>query len=570
MDAMSDPEIEEVIFMAPAQIGKTEAILNAIGYYIDQDPSPILAVIATLDLAKAFSKDRLSPMFRDTPALQNKVTDSKTRDGDNTILHKVFSGGHVTLTGANSPASLSSRPIRIVSLDEVDKYPPGAVELAKKRATTFWNRKFFLTSTPLEKSTSTIERAYLASDRRKYHVPCYFCETPLILKWSMVKWEKEHSKPIFESAHLECPKCKEKTYDAERIEMVRNGKWIAERETKKKAGFWLNQLYSAWVPLSSTVEEFYEKKDSPETFQTFINEVLAETWEEGTNEIDDTALSSRCEDFGNTIPANVLVLTLAVDIQVDRFEMELVGWGVNEESYGIEYKILYGNPSQQQIWQDLEEYITQTFQYINGFQMIISAVAIDSGYKTDEVYAFALQKQSRIVHGQKQRIIVIKGSKDATAPIIPARASRVGPQKRIPLWNIGVNQAKDLLNNRLQLQKTGSGYMHFSLNYDDQYFKQFTNEYVKMDKGIRRWIPRREGLKVEAIDIKNYGLAALRIGIFKTMKPNWDKILKQHQQRIEKVQREKEEIDIPVIEKDRPVIKRKFKGGKRRGFVSSW
>ena len=147
LDAVNDPACEEVVIMSSAQVGKTELILNTIGYYVDYDPAPILVVQPTLDMAQAFSKDRLAPMIRDTPALTDKVKDSKSRDSGNTILHKKFPGGHITMAGANSPASLASRPIRIVLMDETDRYPASAggegnpIKLAEKRTNTFWNRK---------------------------------------------------------------------------------------------------------------------------------------------------------------------------------------------------------------------------------------------------------------------------------------------------------------------------------------------------------------------------------------------------------------------------------------------
>ena len=158
MDAVSDPTVRQVVVMSAAQVGKTEVLLNMIGFHVDQDPAPILVVQPTLSMAQAFSKDRLAPMLRDTPNLKGKVRDPRSRDSGNTTLHKVFPGGHVTIAGANSAAGLASRPVRIVLCDEVDRYPSSAgtegdpIRLAAKRATTFWNAKVVTVSTPTVKN----------------------------------------------------------------------------------------------------------------------------------------------------------------------------------------------------------------------------------------------------------------------------------------------------------------------------------------------------------------------------------------------------------------------------------
>src|SRR5918994_5995582 len=104
MDAFNDPSVETVVVMSSAQVGKTEVVNNVVGYLIDQDPSPILVIQPTERMGETWSKDRLAPMLRDTPALKGKVKDPRSRDSGNTLLHKVFAGGHVTIIGANAPA----------------------------------------------------------------------------------------------------------------------------------------------------------------------------------------------------------------------------------------------------------------------------------------------------------------------------------------------------------------------------------------------------------------------------------------------------------------------------------
>ena len=282
MDAFSDPHVEDVVCMTSAQIGKTEILNNIVGFFIDQDPSPMLVLQPTVDMAQAYSKDRLAPMVRDNPCLRDKVKDPKAKDSGNTILHKTFSGGHITIVGANSPSSLASRPIRIVLCDEVDRYPESAggegdpINLAKKRNTTFWNKKNALFSTPTIKGLSRIESAYEQSDKRKYYVKCPHCNFEQTLMWGQVKWED--SDPS--TAYYECADCRAQLNDTDKINMVKTGRWIAENPFNGIAGFHINELYSPWRKFADTVKDFLNSKKDTEKLKTWVNTALGETWEE--------------------------------------------------------------------------------------------------------------------------------------------------------------------------------------------------------------------------------------------------------------------------------------------------
>ena len=250
--------------MSSSQCGKTEICNNLVGYHIAQDPSPILVVQPTLDMAQTWSKDRLAPMLRDSPTLSSLVKDPRSRDSGNTTLHKVFPGGHITACGANSPSSLASRPIRVVLCDEVDRYPVSAgsegdpVSLAKKRAATFWNRKILLVSTPTNKGASRIEMAYEDSDKRRYYVNCPHCQEEQTLSWGQVKWDE--GKP--ETAKYVCSHCGSLLDEAERIRSIKAGRWIATQEFNGIAGFHLSALYSPWTPLADGVRDFLEAKNN--------------------------------------------------------------------------------------------------------------------------------------------------------------------------------------------------------------------------------------------------------------------------------------------------------------------
>ena len=222
-------------------------------------------------------------MLRDTTVLKELVKDPRARDSNNTILHKTFAGGHITMAGANSASSLASRPIRIVFMDEVDRFPALAgsegdpVALTKKRTTTFWNRKIIMTSTPTVKGASRIEQAFSESDQRKYYVPCPECGEFQILYWANIKWNQDEvGKHLPETARYVCEFCNHEIKEADKSRLLLGGEWRATDESNGVAGFWINELYSPWVSWSDMVTTFIEAKKYPETLKVFTNTALAE------------------------------------------------------------------------------------------------------------------------------------------------------------------------------------------------------------------------------------------------------------------------------------------------------
>ena len=506
MDALNEPNVREVVAMTSAQVGKTEILNNVIAYHISQDPSPILVVQPTLDLAQTWSKDRLAPMLRDTPVLQGLVKDPRARDSGNTTLHKVFPGGHITACGANSPSSLASRPIRVVLCDEVDRYPVSAgsegdpISLAKKRAATFWNRKIMLVSTPTNKGASRIETAYEESDQRIFFVPCPHCEASQQLKWSNVKWDED--KP--ETARYVCNDCGVEWSEPDRLRAIRNGKWKATNEFKGVAGFHLSTLYSPWTPLADGVRDFLEAKKQPATLRVWVNTYLGESWEEQGEAVDDYELSQRREDW-DALPREVLLLTAGVDVQDDRLEVEVVGWGLDEESWSIHYQTIYGDPSSPKVWEDLDVVLARKWEHESGSEMIATATCVDSGgHHTQSVYKYCKAREGR-------RVFAIKGVGGDGRPLV-GRPSKNNIGK-VNLFPIGVDTAKHLLFSRFRITEPGAGYCHFPSDRDDEYFKQLTAE--KIATRYHKGFARREFVKVrprnEALDVRVYAMAALTL-----------------------------------------------------------
>jgi len=505
MDAINNPGVETVVVMSSAQVGKTELLLNTIGYFMDYDASPILLLQPTLEMAEAFSKDRLAPMLRDTPALKNKVGDVKSKNSGNTLLHKTFHGGHITMAGANSPSSLASRPIRVLLADEVDRYPISAgtegdpVNLAAKRTTTFWNRKKLYVSTPTIKGVSRIEAEYEDSTMEQWCLPCPYCGEYQPLTWGQIR---------FEDVSMECIHCRQ---SATEFQWKSNkGQWVARKEHSTKRGFHLNELASPWKRWEQIIDDFKAAKLSQETLKVWINTSLGESWEEKGDGADEDALLKRRERYDCEVPKEVLVLTAGVDIQDDRFEIEIVGWSVGKESWGIKYHVIVGDPAQEPIWRQLDEFLSKSWTYENGEKILLSCVCIDSGgHFTTEVYKFCKTREHR-------RIFAIKGQGGEGKPLV-GNVSRTN-RERVALFNLGVDTGKETILSRLKLEFEGDGYCHFPIEgekgYNEVYFKGLTSEKrtIKYYKGRPRieWT-KRSGTRNEPLDLRNYATAALEI-----------------------------------------------------------
>ena len=510
MDAVADPLIREIWVMKSAQVGWTEILNNVIGFHIHQDPAPILLVQPTLEMAEAWSKDRFSPMIRDTPALRDKIADAKSRDSGNTLLHKTFAGGHLTVAGANSPSGLAARPIRIVLFDEVDRFPASAgtegdpVSLGKKRATTFWNRKVLAGSTPTVKGASRIEAGFEQSDQRFYYVPCTACGAFQRLVWAQVRWPEGQP----EAAVYACQHCGSELGDGDKAEMIRHGEWRSSRPSSGVAGFHISELYSPWSTWSEMAVAFLKAKRLPETLQTWINTSLGETWEDSGDTVEPRGLMSRVESYtAHSLPAGVRLLTAGTDVQDDRLETTVWGWGAEEEAWRVEHLVIRGDPGQQAVWQEHDDMLRRRWQTDDGRSLVIEACCVDSGgHFTEQVYRYCADRK-------KYRVWAIKGAGGPGRLVWPKRPGK-GTKVRVDVWLIGVDTIKEVVYGRLKkVIEPGPGYLHFDADTDEHWLEQLTSETVvyRMSQGrrVRMWRPRQTGIRQEALDCTGYAYAAM-------------------------------------------------------------
>lgn len=536
MDAMTDPLVTQVSVMKSARVGYTKAINALIGYHVHQDPCSILAVQPTVDDAKGYSKEEIAPMLRDCPALSKIVIEDAEevgpRDSGNTILHKRFPGGVLSLVGANSGAGFRRVSRRVVIFDEVDGYPPSAgsdgdpIKLGIKRTEFFHNRKIVAGSTPLIAGHSRIEQLFELGDQRRYYVPCPQCEHMDFLVFT----EREDGRGHFmrfdpedpAGAHFVCSRNGCVIEHRHKRLMVEHGEWRAARPFTGHASFhiWAAYSYSPNATWAQLAAEFLEAKKEREQLKTFVNTVLGETWKETGEAPDWQRLYLRREHYPiGSVPDGVEFITCGVDVQKDRWVYEVVGWGADKESWSIEAGVLPGDPSNDADWAQVDGLLGRTY-HRGHVAFAIRMLAVDSGYNTQQVYNWARGHE-------RSRVIATKGVAGARTLIgspTPVDVNYNGKRlaRGYKVWPIGVDMAKAELYGWLRLDPptvesgldTPPGFVHFP-EYGEDWFKQITSEHlvsVKDRKGytVREWqlIPGREN---HYLDCRVYARAAASV-----------------------------------------------------------
>lgn len=478
MNAFNDNEVEEIIFCKPTQVGGTEAMNNMLAYVIAQDPAPALVVYPTLDLAEYASKNRIQTMVEISPQLKERYQIRDSKD-----LELQFNGMYVVLSGANSPASLASRPIRYLFLDEVDKYPPNSgkesdpISLARERTKTFaYNKKIFLTSTPTVRDGNVWKSFEGADEKRYYYVPCPHCATYQQFKFKQIKWPKDiDATEAINVAYYECEKCKGKINDGHKMNMLRNGKWKAENKSssRKKLAFHLNTIYSPWVRFGDVAYEFLKSKDYPDMLQNFVNSWLAEPWEETQLKLNSDVVKERESEYEEfVIPNDAQILTAGVDVQKSKLYYTIRAWGANYTSWNI----THGSVS---TFEDIEEIMNATYKNKFGEEFQVNLCCIDSGDRTEEVYDFCYLNSDWVVPVKGSSNQMYSRYKLSTIDKIGSKANGM----RLVLVN--TSQYKETITTRLKRANGNGSFMVYN-GCDEDYAKQITSEHkVKVKKGGR-------------------------------------------------------------------------------------
>jgi phage terminase large subunit GpA-like protein len=577
LEAGSHVRVKEINVGGAAQWGKTEGVLNNyVGHKMHIDPGPIMVTYPKKEAGEEYSTGRFDPMVRETAVLRHLIEDPRVRDSGNTRMHKLFPGGEIFITSANIVQDVSSKTICLAIIDELDRMPKtigtpdnpqgDPIAMIYKRTTHYQRTGEALiikTSSPTIDGQSRIQQAYKASDMCEFWCRCpgcdawqqpheELCRDPL---WQNVQWTKL-GLPASEAKYV-CPHCSVILEEHERIEMLHSYRWIPRAAVAAGvghlrlwdwyshpaftgiAGFWFPGNASTFVTMAQMAEEVTKasRENNLEAKQAFVNLTLGELWKPW-EEIDKDDLTYRVEVYAAELPGGVVMLTFSVDVQLDRIEVEVAGWSVDEERWSIDYRIFRGDPSRVDVegevtvWDELWDYLEREWQHELGPKLKVRCGCIDTGYNSESVYEFCKKAASarwKWRDGRQRRMYwAIKGGNVPTQPIAPKKPTRVGSWN-VQLRTVGVHAAKDRVFAALKLGWNkegkwvgGPGSYHFpeKAPYDESYFDQIASEHRKpgFDRRgfpIFRWEPIREGIRNEAWDNLVYNFAALRC-----LKPN--------------------------------------------------
>lgn len=545
MDAWTDPKIRHVVMVAASQVGKSEAMNNIIGYIIDQDPGSILMIEPTNGDAKEYSKLRIAPMIRDTKTLRNKVSRTLRGDTGNTILQKSYPGGILTMCGSTEAHALASKPIRYVLGDERDRWAVEAGKegdpwkLAMARQRTFYNAKSYECSTPTIKGFSPIETSFNEGTQERWCSKCPHCNEYHNIRWADIRYEFDtvevnHKQTyLVKDVYYVCPECGGISHEHDMKKAP--AKWIAENPEAKRNGirsFWLNAFCSPWVSWEKIVSEYLGARGDTKKMKVVYNTLFGELWEDRGGLANEDDYMARREEYKAELPDGVLVLTMGVDVQDDRLEYEVVGWGLRKENWGIRRGVILGRPDTPEVWEQMDEFVDRVYRYEDGKGLRISMTFVDDGgHFTQEVRLRCAQRLWK-------RVFDCKGyggdGRPYTSP--PKKVKIVLRGKTIgECWQyqLGVDAGKQLIMDGLKIQTPGPRYCHFPSNpesgYEHRYFVGLLSEHLVYKEHNRNpwvWekIPGHE--RNEALDCRNYAQAA-----FTALAPDMDALLRRRNER---------------------------------------
>ncbi|WP_303226033.1 phage terminase large subunit family protein [uncultured Acidaminococcus sp.] len=546
MDAFTSVGVRKVVVMSCSQVGKSDIMMNVIGRFAHLAPAPILMIQPTIEMAQDFSKSRIAPMIRDTKVLKDIFRDIKSRDAGNTILSKLFPGGRLIMGGANSPAGLASRPIKILLADEVDRFPDSAgtegdpVDLAAKRMTTFWDRVMGLFSTPTIAGQSRIAAEYMAGTQEEWQHRCPNCgEYHLLTHRDMevqteeVEDQKGRPHKHVKSVTWRCPDCGFGFTEAQMREAKQ--KYIPRNPTALQTGtrsFFVNCWASPWLSWLGVMQEWSDAKGDPEREKVVVNTRFGEPYEREINTTAVDTLLARREDYDAELPDGVLLLTAAVDTQDNRLEYEIVGWGAEEECWGIKKGVLPGIPDSPALWDQLDEQLDRKYYFKDGETGLrVARTFIDSGgHYGRSVAAYCYS------HRYRQRFAIMGHNVPGVDLIHKYSKKAVTPGKTVALVMVGVDSGKQYVMDRIAIEAPGPKYFHFprdqkgstnllqaNRGYDCIYFRGLLAEEKRAKKKNGRviwsWENVAKDKRNEPLDLRVYNLAALA-----SINPDFEKI----------------------------------------------
>lgn len=516
MDSFTDPEVEEIIFIKPTQVGGTEAVLNMMGYAVCQDPGPMLVVYPQKELAEIISDHRIQPMIKSCKELKKKYDENGKRMDLN------FTGGiSIGIVGANSPSDLASRPIRYVFLDEEDKYPARAgkeaspAALAMERQKTYpANKKTVRVSTPVFEKGPTWQNWLKADTRMECYVICPHCGASWTFKFKQLRWPEGCTPDqALKEAFYVCEECGCVVSDADKNRMIHHCEWhsVHTNGSKRRIAFHLNAFYSPQIRFGDIASNFLDSKEQPELLQNFINSWLGEPFKEIEQEIDaEWLLENKQSNYPHDIvPKNTVMLTGGVDVQKKSFYWTIRAWRANMTSYNVAHGQVF-------TWTEIEDVMNGWYRNENGAKYQVNLCCVDSGDQTDDVYDFCAVN--------REWAVPIKGSSNRMiTKYRPTKIDKDGISNGMTLLLIDTDYYKDMIFSRIfRDEENGGWYLHDKC--DPEYAEMVTAEQKVIERVrghlVGHWVQKATGADNHYLDCEVYAACAADVFGIRTLRAN--------------------------------------------------
>jgi phage terminase large subunit GpA-like protein len=536
MDCMSARSpVRDIVCMFPIQFGKTALAENALGYTMDHNPGPVMVCLPGEVSMNKWIAQKLNPLIEETPAVRRTLTSVSSRDASNTRTFKDFAGGQLYLEHAGTPSRLKSTTVRTLIVDELDEFADNLssgddpVSMLEGRTSAFpaTSKRLYI-STPGVRGVSRTEQLWNKSDQRHFHVPCPDCGHLQPLEWSGLQWTPDASQCWYA-----CRDCGAVIEEHQKTAMIAAGGWVPGNPGALMRGYSINCLYyqlglgPRWLDL---VRMWIEAQNDPAKLKTFINDRLAECWEDSAmRAVKHNLIADRVEPAPlRPLPHWVLAVTAGIDTQDNRLAVQLVGWGRGLRAWPIDYVELPGDPAEDEVWASLTDLLNRPIEHSSGGHLRVEASAQDgAGHRTEAVKAYARRKLVR-------RHLVIFGAKANNAPVL-SKGTMVDVNWRgqydkrgIRIHHVGTVGIKHLLYSRLSAdadKPPEDRQIRFSDELEPEYFGGLVSETYNPAKN--RFEKRRGGPRNEPLDTFVYAYAATHhpeLRLHRYTSANWDQL----------------------------------------------
>lgn len=521
MDCFSmNSRVRDVTVMKSSQRGVSEAVVNTLGYVMDHAPAPAMVLMPTLESRDSWKVQKLNPLLSETPAIRDLLGGVRARDAANRQDLIDFPGGVLFLAGGNSANSYAQKSVALIILDDLDRFPAeigeegDVITLAEGRTKAFPRGRRGYISTPTVEG-GLIHTQWLASDQREWYMPCPHCDEYQVLEWGGpdvphgMKWRTLPTGAVSDVRYV-CRHCGAEIGEHMKPRMIARGRWIAKHpERITHRGYHMTALTApiglgpGWAEL---VASWRAAQADTGKLRAWINTNLGQPWKEQGEETDPNLLMNRMERYPDPLPP--VVSSVGIDVQKGRIEVSQYGFAAGEETWAQRHLIIEGDTMGDEVWDDLGDALDA---------LSPDTGAIDSGYATDQVLAFAKSRPW---------LFVIKGIEGRGKPLVEddlARRQRLRKRRKkgFSPFLVSDEAAKALLAQRLKLERGNDGhawpgYIHFPAgvaDFDDEFFAQLTSNRLEEKKlrGKRTFEWKQTRVRNEAYDCWKYAQAGYRL-----------------------------------------------------------